>query len=109
MRPKHFIAAALFGAGLVVAAGAAQAQGIEFGPGGIRIDPGFRGPPPPAPLYDDGISEREAIRIARRQGVIDVDGVRPTPRGGFVVRGLDRDGEDIRVVISRFGEVISVR
>lgn len=108
MRVTPVLAAALISAGLFAAGGAAQAQGIEFGPGGIRVDPGFRGPPPP-PRYDDGISEREAMRIARRQGVVDVEGVRPTSRGGFVVSGLDRDGEDIRVVISRFGEVISVR
>lgn len=109
MRLKFVLAVALLSAGLVGGTAPALAQGIEFGPGGIRIDPGFRGPPPPPPAYDDGISEREAIRIARRQGVVDVDGVRPTPRGGFVVRGVDRFGEDMRVVVSRFGEVMSVR
>jgi len=34
--------------------------------------------------------------------------VRPTPRG-FIVGGTDRNGDDIRVVISRFGEVVDVR
>lgn len=95
----------------IVLAGSATtsfAQGIEFGPGGVRIDPGIerrdRRPPP----RFDGISEREAIRIARRRGVADVERVRETPRG-FIVAGTDRDGEDIRVTISRDGDVIDVR
>lgn len=109
MRLTSALAAALFSVGLLGAGTAVQAQGIEFGPGGVRIDPGFRRPPPPPPLDDEGISEREAMRIARRQGVIDIEVVRPTQRGGWQVIGVDREGEDIRVIISRFGEVVSVR
>jgi hypothetical protein len=90
-----------FGQGVV-------AQTIEFGPGGVRVGPGYDRRPPPPPRYDDGISEREAVRIARRQGVEEVDRVRPTPRG-WVVGGTDRNGDDIRVVISRYGEVVDVR
>lgn len=125
MRLKIILAAMLFAAGSVGAAAPALAQGVEFGPDGIIIDPGIRNAPPPPPLFDeapplldeaplrphygDGISRREAMRIARWQGVVDVDGVRPGPRGGWVVFGLDRFGEDMRVVVSRFGEVMSVR
>lgn len=109
MRLKEFCRVGLIAAILAVPCAGAIAQGIEFGPGGIRIDPGYESPEryAPRPRYD-GISEREAMRIARRQGVDEVERVRPTPRG-WVVRGLDRNGEEIRVVISRDGEVIDVR
>jgi hypothetical protein len=107
MSIKHAFAAAIFVAALGAGCGA-TAQTIEFGPGGVRVGPGYDRRPPPPARYDDGISEREALRIARRQGVEEVDRVRPTPRG-WVVGGTDRNGDDIRVVISRYGEVIDVR
>ena len=109
MRLKQFCRMGLIAAILAVPCAGAIAQGIEFGPGGIRIDPGHEAPDryAPRPRYD-GISEREAARIARRQGIDEVERIRPTPRG-WVVRGLDRNGDEIRVVISRDGEVIDVR
>lgn len=113
MRITPICRTALVALALLAPAVGAFAQGIEFGPGGVRINPpGFeprerfdRRPPPPR--YD-GISEREAVRIARRQGVEEVDRVRPTPRG-WVVGGTDRNGDEIRVVISRDGDVVDVR
>ncbi|MFT4181391.1 MAG: PepSY domain-containing protein [Rhizobium sp.] len=79
-------------------------QSIEIGPGGVRVNPGMEPPPP----RDMGISERQAIRIARRSGVQDVDDV-ARRRNVIVVRGVDRDGDDIKVVIDRYtGDVLSV-
>lgn len=112
MRMTRICRAGLIALALLAPGAAAFAQGIEFGPGGVRINPGYeprerydRRPPPPR--YD-GINEREAVRIARRQGVEEVDRVRPTPRG-WVVGGTDRNGDEIRVVISRDGDVVDVR
>lgn len=105
---------ALFGLSTV---SGAFAQAIEIGPGGIRVDPGLdrRGPPPPPgprlpppePRYS-GISEREAIRIARRRGVEEVERVR-RGRDGWAVAGVDRYGDRIRVVVSEDGDIIDVR
>lgn len=84
----------------------ASAQGIQIGPGGVRVDPGFRDR---GPRDDVDLSRGEAVRIARRQGLVDVDGVdRRGPR--VIVRGSDRRGDDITVVVdSRSGDVIDVR
>ncbi len=78
-------------------------QSIEIGPGGVRVNPGMEPPP-----VDMGISERQAIRIARGEGVREVDDV-ARRRNVFIVRGSDSDGDDIKVVIDRrTGEVLSV-
>ena len=54
------------------------------------------------------ISEHDAVRIAHRQGLRNVDSVRQN-RDTYRVAGMDRRGHDIRVVIDRWsGEVISV-
>jgi hypothetical protein len=70
-------------------------------------------PRPPAPAYDDddedyGISRREAVRIARRRGLADVESVNRR-RGVWIVSGTDDDGDDIRVVINDEGYVVDVR
>ena len=100
---KTLIAGAVLGAGLGLAAAPSSAQDIRIGPGGVQVGPGFRG--------DRGgdLSRGEAIRIARREGLVDVDDVgRRGPR--LIVRGSDRRGDDITVVVdSRSGEVIDVR
>ena len=57
----------------------------------------------------DGISEREAIRIARHVGLRDVDSV-TARRRIYRIDGGDRHGDDIRVIIDRYsGEVLAVR
>ncbi|ALN72181.1 hypothetical protein [Aureimonas sp. AU20] len=106
----------------------AMAQSLELGPGGLRVvpDDDRRGPPPPPP-YDRGpppnwrdgppppppgrrsLSDREAIRIARTEGLRDVDNV---SRRGRTIRvdGGDRQGDDITVIIdARSGDVLDVR
>ncbi|GJD43537.1 hypothetical protein AFCDBAGC_1389 [Methylobacterium cerastii] len=108
MRTKTVLAGLMMVAGLGVAglAAPASAQGIQIGPGGVRVDPGYR---ERGPRDDVDLSRGEAIRIARRQGLTDVDNVdRRGPR--IIVRGSDRRGDDITVVVdSRSGDVIDVR
>lgn len=84
---------------------------IEVPPPGAPMAPPHP-PRPPAPTYDDdedyGISRREAVRIARRRGLVDVDDVRRR-RGVWIVSGTDDDGDDIRIVINDEGYVVDVR
>lgn len=88
---------------LITSATPSFSQSIEIGPGGVRVNPGMEPPP-----VDMGISERQAIRIARDEGVREVDDV-ARRRNVFIVEGSDRDGDDIKVVIDRrTGEVLSV-
>ena len=86
--------------GLAVPAGA---QDIRIGPGGVRVGPDYRD------RGDIDLNRGDAVRIARRNGLVDVDVVdRRGPR--FVVRGSDQRGDDITVVVdSRSGDVIDVR
>jgi hypothetical protein len=79
-----------------------SAQTLEIGPNGVRMHQSDRMRP------DMSISEREAIRIARHEGLRDVDSVRRS-RSVYVVEGTDRRGNDIRVDVDRrTGEVVSV-
>lgn len=105
MRTKTILAGLLLTTGLGLSA-PASAQGIQIGPGGVRVDPGFRDR---GPRGDVDLSRGEAVRIARRQGLVDVDSVdRRGPR--IIVNGSDRRENDITVVIdSRSGDVIDVR
>ncbi|MET0257984.1 MAG: PepSY domain-containing protein [Methylobacterium sp.] len=120
---KSFIRAGLV-AGLALASVApTMAQSLEIGPNGVRVRPDDdrRGPPPP-PGYDgprdyrDGpprprreIGEREAARIARSEGMREVDDVY-RQRRSIRVEGADRRGRDMTVIIdSRSGDVIDVR
>jgi hypothetical protein len=91
---------------------AAQAQSVEIGPRGFRVDPNDEG----RPRYreenrerrGDTVTEREAASIARGAGVDRVQRV----SGGFGrdwrVVGEDRFGREIRVIIDdRTGRVLS--
>jgi hypothetical protein len=99
--------------GLVLAAaigvsGSAFAQPvIQFGPGGVQVLPrGFVEPEPRRVQRE--ISERQAIRIARRNGVEDVDSVR-VRRNTIRVAGFDRYDDDIVVIVDRYnGNVVDV-
>jgi hypothetical protein len=122
---RKLAVAALFAGlvGIVAVDTAAQAQSIVVGPGGVRVRPDDppefdrRGPPPP--YYRDGprrdrfdrddrISRREAEYIARRRGMDDVRGV-DRDRDRYVVRGEDRRGSRMRVVIDAYtGRVIEI-
>lgn len=90
-------------AAAIMSATPSFSQSIEIGPGGVRVNPGME--PPPVAM---GISERQAIRIARDEGMREVDDV-VRRRNVFIVEGTDRDGDDLKVVIDRrTGEVLSV-
>jgi hypothetical protein len=81
----------------------AQAQSIEIGPGGVRVNPDrdFR-------RSRWRVSEREAVRIARRYGLIEVNRVVGSGRE-WRVSGISRRGGFIRVVIdARSGDVLRV-
>lgn len=100
----------------------ALSQGLVIGRDGVTIvDPRARGYDDDGPRRGDSrrdrdredrhreITEREAIRIARSQGLRELDDVDRT-RSTFRVVGEDRRGRDIRVTIDRrSGEVLSVR
>lgn len=88
----------------------AFAQSIELGPNGVRLVEPERMDRRDRRERDrrDEIGERQAIRIAKSEGVRTVDEVRKT-RSRYVVEGLDRRGNDIEVSIDRRnGDVISV-
>ncbi|MCK5933357.1 MAG: PepSY domain-containing protein [Fulvimarina manganoxydans] len=93
----------------------AFAQSIEIGRDGIRLVPNQDVREERIDRRDerairaDGLSEREAVRIARSQGVREVDAITKTRRA-YRIAGIDRRGDDIRVDIDRrSGEVLSVR
>jgi uncharacterized membrane protein YkoI len=83
------------------------AQSIQLGPDGVRIiEPDQRDRRDRDRRYE--ISERQAVRIARAEGVRTVDEVRRT-RSRYVIEGLDRRGRDIEVSVDRrTGDVLSV-
>lgn len=81
------------------------AQTIELGPNGVRLRE-----PDRMDRRDrrDEIGERQAVRIARSEGVRTVDEVRRT-RSRYVIQGMDRRGNDIEVSVDRrTGDVLSV-
>lgn len=95
----------------IVMSQAALGQTIDLGPDGLRVrPPEFVPDRQPAPLYEaeEEISEEEAVRIARREGMRRVERVREGRRG-WVIVGIDRNGDDMRIMIGRDGEVIDVQ
>ena len=117
MKARMFLTG-LMAAGAIAIAMPAMAQGIEIGPNGVRLvqpetgrergrDEDRRDRDRRHDRRD--ITERDAIRIARGEGLRDVDGVRRTDRA-YRVTGADRRGRDIRVDVDRRnGDVLSVR
>ena len=82
-----------------------HAQSIEIGPNGIRL----LEPESDRPRYREDISERRAARIAQREGMDEIDSV-SRRRDVYIVRGVDRYDDEMRVVIDRYsGEVLQVR
>jgi hypothetical protein len=90
---------------LTFAAPQSYAQSIEIGPGGVRLQQPSRERMVRRTIE---IDERQAVRIAKREGIRSVDDVRRT-RSRYLVEGSDRRGNDMRVSVDRrSGEVISV-
>lgn len=103
----------LLALGAVTVSVPTMAQNIEIGPNGVRLvqpEVEVRRDRERRPDRDRReISEREAIRIARGEGLREVDTVRRTDRA-YRISGADRRGRDIQVVVDRRrGDVISVR
>ncbi|MGO4448889.1 PepSY domain-containing protein [Phyllobacterium sp. TAF24] len=90
---------------MVVSSAPSYAQSIEIGPGGVRlVEPQMER----SYRRISNISERTAVRIARAEGLRDVDDVTRT-RSRFIIEGTDYRGDDIKVSVDRrTGEVISV-
>lgn len=105
------ILAGLFGIGVT---GVAMAQSLDLGPNGFGIRPPETVPDETLPLprrygpdAEDEISENDALSIAREEGVRRIDRVREGRRG-WVIVGIDRNGDDIRILINRRGDVVFV-
>ncbi|KAB0682064.1 PepSY domain-containing protein [Aureimonas leprariae] len=100
----------IVGLTLVSLAAPATAQGVTIGRDGVTLqDPRDTGRARTERSTRGEVSEREAVRIARGQGLRDVDNVRST-RGSYRVEGTDRRGRDIDVVVDRrSGDVLSVK
>lgn len=89
------------------------APGPAPAPAPDMAPPPPRAPRPLAPAYEEddqdyGISRREAVRIARRRGLVDVENV-SRRRGVWIVSGTDDEGDDIHVVVNDEGYVVDVR
>ncbi|WP_426128736.1 PepSY domain-containing protein [Pararhizobium sp. PWRC1-1] len=107
---KKFILIGAMSLCALTAAPASFAQTVELGRDGIRIiEPDSMNRRDNRDRNQrDEISERQAVRIARSEGVRTVDDVRRT-RSRYVIQGLDRRGNDIEVSIDRrSGNVLSV-
>jgi hypothetical protein len=118
MLTRRFVLAACLG---LAPTAPAIAQGLGDGAGAPPaaipypdvVSPPTRQPRPSAPGYDDddedyGITQRDAVRIARRRGLVDLEDIQHR-RGVWIVSGTDDDGDDIRVVINDEGDVVDVR
>ncbi|MEJ5081470.1 PepSY domain-containing protein [Ochrobactrum sp. MYb379] len=88
----------------------ANSQSIEIGPNGIQVIPdGNNRMDRNRRVIRGDISERQAARIARAEGMDEVESV-SSRRNSFVVRGIDRRDNDMLVVVDRrTGEVLEVR
>lgn len=109
---RKSLTAAVIALAAVSTAAPAVAQSIEIGRDGVRlVDPSQqqRGNDRRDTRRSAEIGERDAVRIARAEGVREVDEVRRT-RGAYRVVGFDNRGDDIQVDVDRrSGDVISVR
>lgn len=106
---KFSVIAAVMLASLISVA-PANAQSIEIGPNGIQVVPDGNRRMDRHRRPDRGeISERRAARIARDEGMDEVESI-SRRRNSYVVRGIDRRDNDMRVVVDRrTGEVLEVR
>jgi hypothetical protein len=100
MRKLALFAALVGIGGFGLAAGVpAAAQTIQLGPGGVEVSPG---------RPDFRIDRHEAVRIARDHGMDEVNDT-DRDRGVWTIRGRDRHGDRMRIVISaRSGRVIDI-
>jgi hypothetical protein len=110
---KKILAVALVVLGMGTASTPVFAQDVLIGRAGVQVLEDDRRGPPRSERRDrrdrDEVSEREAIRIARSEGLREVDDVDRTRRS-FRITGADRRGRDILVEVDRrTGDVLRVR
>jgi hypothetical protein len=107
MRKFSILMAAVAAVALFGLPSTGHAQGVYIGPGGVTVDPGFRRDDP-RPRRAERIGRREAVEIAREHGLVDVRDV--DSRGDeYVVRGEDRRGNRMRVVVDAWnGRVLDI-
>jgi hypothetical protein len=55
----------------------------------------------------DSVSQREAIRIVRRNGLSEIDQVRWSG-SNWVIDGVDRGGDEVRYRVNRYGEIVDI-
>lgn len=55
----------------------------------------------------DAILQREAIRIARRNGIAEVEEIRRAGNA-WVIDGADRRGDELRVEVNWRGEIVDI-
>lgn len=111
MRKALAIGALALGA-VLAAPLAAQAQSVEIGPRGFRVDPNDDGRPRYREEYrerrGDTVTEREASSIAHSAGVDRVRRVSGGYGRDWRVVGEDRYGREIRVIIDdRTGRILA--
>ncbi len=127
MRP---LSIGLIAGALALSSAAAVAQGVDLRPenSGPKYERGptswdnapYRGgtynPDNYRPSYErrgydgaryDAISQREAIQIARRSGVAEVEDIRRSGNA-WVIDGADRRGDELRVEVNWRGEVVDI-
>lgn len=65
-----------------------------------------------APRYrrsqPESITTDDAVRIAREEGLARIDRVREGRRG-WVIVGIDDNGDDMRIIINRNGEIVAIQ
>ena len=115
---KKILAFALLSLGIAVPITPVLAQDVliglvgqdeVIGRAGVQVLEESRSPQRSERRDRDEVSEREAVRIARGEGLRDVDDVERTRRS-FRVSGVDRRGRDILVEVDRrTGDVLRVR
>lgn len=102
---KKYVIAGTIALATLSTAAPTLAQSVEFGRDGIQLR---QDRPERRSVKMAEISERQAVRIAKGEGVREVEDVRRT-RSSYRVEGLDRRGDDISVNVDRVsGEVLSV-
>lgn len=115
---RTFAIAALFMAPLVALSGGASAQSTEIEPDDGRLRPPEIVPEEPMQLdrpllperrlESEGIDEDEAVRIARDEGMVRIERIREGRRG-WVIVGIDHNGDDMRIILNHQGEIIDIQ
>lgn len=117
---------ALIAGALAISSAGAMAQGTDLGARAIVIDnynnqralqeqaeyrayeSRVRSQRPDAGLRSSRITQRDAVNIARAQGVDDIESVRRR-QGTWMVDGTAPNGEEVIVRVNSRGEVLDVR